>query len=61
MADKFVHTLIKIKYINEGYLMNYPYRLISDEEMFNAFTKEEGYFNYTYPCVNETLQEQYEE
>ena len=33
-----VHDIIKIKYVNLGYLKkNYPYHLISDEEMFNAF------------------------
>lgn len=33
----FVHDLIKIKFSREGYLPNYPYHLISDEEMCNAF------------------------
>ena len=28
---------VKIKYIQEGYLPNYPYHLISDIEAFNAF------------------------
>lgn len=33
-----VHDIIKIKYVKLGYLKkNYPYHLISDEEMFNAF------------------------
>lgn len=33
-----VHDILKIKYVNLGYLKkNYPYHLISDEEMFNAF------------------------
>lgn len=32
-----VHDIIKIKYTRLGYLPNYPYHLISDEEMFNAF------------------------
>lgn len=33
-----VHDILKIKYVNLGYLTkNYPYHLISDEEMFNAF------------------------
>ena len=33
-----VHDIIKIKYVNLGYITkNYPYHLISDEEMFNAF------------------------
>ena len=33
-----VHDIIKIKYVNLGYIKkNFPYHLISDEEMFNAF------------------------
>ena len=33
-----VHDIIKIKYVSLGYIRkNYPYHLISDEEMFNAF------------------------
>ena len=32
------HDIIKIKYVKLGYIKkNYPYHLISDEEMFNAF------------------------
>lgn len=31
------HDIIKIKYSRLGYLPNFPYHLISDEEMFNAF------------------------
>lgn len=33
-----IHNIIKTKYVKLGYLKkNYPYHLISDEEMFNAF------------------------
>lgn len=33
-----IHDILKIKYVNLGYIKkNYPYHLISDEEMFNAF------------------------
>jgi len=33
-----VHDIIKIKYVQLGYIKkNYPYHLISDEEMFSAF------------------------
>lgn len=32
-----IHNLIKMKLIDNGYLPNYPYHLISDEEMINAF------------------------
>lgn len=36
-----VHDLIKIKYVREGYLPNYPYHLISDSEMCDAFINNE--------------------
>lgn len=32
-----IHDIIKIKYSNLGYLPGYPYHLISDKEMFDAF------------------------
>ena len=33
-----IHDILKIKYVDLGYIKkNYPYHLISDEEMFNAF------------------------
>lgn len=37
-----IHDIIKIKYTRLGYLPNYPYHLISDEEMFNAFIDLSG-------------------
>jgi hypothetical protein len=36
------HDIIKIKYSKLGYLPNYPYHLISDEEMFDAFINLSG-------------------
>ena len=33
----FKHDIIKKMYSEQGYLPNYPYHLISDEEMFGAF------------------------
>jgi hypothetical protein len=48
----FIHDLIKIRYIKEGYLQNYPYHLISDREMFDAFildTESDTFFQYYYP------------
>lgn len=33
----FIHNIIKIRYSQEGYLPNYPYHLISDGEMCDAF------------------------
>lgn len=57
-----VHDIIKIKYVQLGYLKkNYPYHMISDEEMFSAFidygAEDEGalidpavrYFDDVYP------------
>lgn len=37
----FIHDIIKIEYIRQGYLPDFPYHLISDEEMFNAFIVDE--------------------
>lgn len=46
-----VHDLIKIHLTESGYLMNYPYHMISDKEMCDAFMKDgAGYFYDTYPC-----------
>ena len=58
-----IHDIIKIKYSSLGYLPGYPYHLISDKEMFNAFmnldSKEDGeYFfddNYPNPFAEEDL------
>lgn len=51
-----IHDIIKIKYSKLGYLPGYPYHLISDEEMFNAFinltdeeTDNEYFFEDNYP------------
>lgn len=51
-----IHDIIKIKYSKLGYLPGYPYHLISDEEMFNAFinltdeeTNNEYFFEDNYP------------
>ena len=49
----FIHDLIKIHLVREGYLPNYPYHLISDEEMCDAFFNKDdeskSYFHATYP------------
>lgn len=50
-----IHTLIKIKYVREGYLPDWPYHLISDSEMCQAFLRESGYFYTNYPCIDPTL------
>lgn len=36
------HDIIKIKYVREGYLKNFPHHLISDEEMCTAFIQKVG-------------------
>lgn len=33
----YIHDIIKIKYVREGWLPNWPYHLISDQEMCDAF------------------------
>lgn len=63
----FIHDLIKIKFIREGYLPNYPYHMISDSEMFNAFLnpdyagssdmEESQYFYYAYPMIIDSTSE----
>lgn len=56
-----IHDIIKIKYVREGYLPNYPYHMISDEEMCNAFINDSGndVFHYYYPCLNSSLEDSY--
>lgn len=59
----FVHDLIKIKFIREGYLPNYPYHMISDSEMCDAFlnfntgqgpiTADSQYFYHAYPLMKD--------
>lgn len=55
----FTHYLIKLNFIDIGFLPNYPYRLISDSEMFEAFTKTGGFFETYYPCPSGELSEEY--
>lgn len=56
-----VNESIKIKYVEEGYLPNYPYYLISDKEMIKAFLREDdGYFAMNYPCDDENLIDAYQ-
>jgi len=55
----FIHDIIKINYVNEGYLPNYPYHMITDREMFDAFLEPDGYFEVNYPCVNDELLNEY--
>jgi len=56
----FLHDIIKIKYIEQGYLPDYPYWMTTDKEMIDAFLASDGYFADNYPCVDETLQSEYD-
>lgn len=64
------NDVVKIRYIEEGYLPDYPYHLISDEEMCDAFLRIErsieddsvaikGYFADMYPCPSSSLESYY--
>lgn len=55
----FLHDVIKINFINIGYLPNTPYHLISDAEMFDAFLRDDGFFADFYPCPSESLEVAY--
>ena len=56
----FTHDIIKINYINEGYLPNYPYHMITDKEMFEAFIGDNGFFYDNYYLIDESLQGEYD-
>ena len=45
-----VHNVIKMKFVKEGYLPNWPYHLIADDEMCDAFLT---YPWYDYRTVDE--------
>lgn len=66
----FIHDIIKIRFIREGYLMNYPPHLISDSEMLDAFLRYSDwdsfesdsspmYFKDYYPLLDESLKDRY--
>ena len=57
----FIHDIIKLQYIGLGYLPNNPYHLTSDDEMFDAFLREGGFFETYYPCPASELQVEYDE
>ena len=56
----FINNVVKIMYVNLGYLPNYPYHMISDKEMIGAFIGENGYFDAMYPCPGESVSEAYD-
>lgn len=60
-----IHDLIKIKYVSEGYMQDWPYHLLSDEEMFNAFLNidetETDFFHDYYPLQSDSYLVEYTE
>lgn len=56
-----IHDIIKINYVHAGYLPNYPYHLISDAEMCDAFLSKNtnaqwhGFFVDNYPLITNGL------
>lgn len=61
MKRSFVHDIVKIKYSDEGYLPYYPYHLISDEEMIDAFIRcDVNFFDDSYPCPGDDLKAEYD-
>lgn len=62
MPSPLVHDIVKILYSDEGYLPYYPYHMISDEEMIEAFVKSDScFFNDFYPLPSDTLEAEYNE
>lgn len=61
--SSMIHDIIKMNYIRIGYLPDYPYHLISDKEMCDAFLNDDGFcfFKDNYPCIDSGLQEEYDE
>lgn len=59
-----LHDLIKIKYVSEGYMSDWPYHLLSDEEMFKAFLNEDDegndFFHDYYPLEADSYLLEYE-
>lgn len=47
-------------YVDMGFLPNYPYHLISDKEMFDAFLREDGFFETYYPCPDPEFEDAYD-
>lgn len=62
MSSSFIHDTVKIRLIQRGYLPNYPYHLISDSEMADAFLSSGVcYFYDEYPLLDDNLSVQYKE
>lgn len=58
----FSYDVAKIRMINDGYLMNYPYHMISNIEMCDAFLKADGHgaFYSLFPLLDQTLSPVYD-
>ena len=57
-----IYDIAKINYSREGYLPDYPYHMISDREMFDAFiNNDDNYFADNYPCPDERWQDVYDD
>ena len=56
----FVDTLVRIHYVELGYLPNLPYHMITDEEMIDAFIGDGNYFDSVYYCPGESVQKEYD-
>ena len=57
---RLVHDLVKIRYSEEGYLPYYPYHLISEEEMIDAFIfNESNFFDDFYPCMFKEVEQEH--
>lgn len=57
------YDVIKLNFVAEGYLPNYPYHLISDAEMCDAFISPDngsGFFSDYYPCPSPDLSAEYQ-
>lgn len=53
----YIHDIIKIRYSDDGYLIDYPYHMISDKEMLSAFYDNEGagFFADNFPCLSQSI------
>lgn len=61
MNRSLIHDVVKIKYTDEGYLPYYPYHLISDSEMIDAFIfNDSNFFDDTYYCDFKEVESEYE-
>lgn len=60
-----MQDIVKMNFVRSGYLPNYPYHMISNAEMCNAFLafdhgQYSGYMVDRYPCVGASLEDKYQ-